>query len=279
MSEPPRDILAFALDLADEADRLSMSYYRGELGTTTKADGSLVTLADRAVETRLREEISRRYPDHAVLGEEHGYVEGAPGAGRWILDPIDGTNGFARGLPIWATLIAYEQDGVVQAGVASAPALGTRWWAGRGLGAYRGACGVAAPAGGTHAGERIEVSSTAALAESQVLYGAMKYILDRWPRINDVIRASWRDRGYGDFWAHCLVAEGAAEAMLEPIVSPWDLGALIVIVEEAGGRMTDEAGVPGIDHGYAVTSNGHVHEELLRLLRGRAIVSQTGDVA
>lgn len=263
MSESPRDILAFALDLADEADRLSMSYYRGELGTTTKADGSLVTLADRAVETRLREEIARRFPDHAVLGEEHGYAEGAPGAGRWILDPIDGTHGFARGVPVWAALIAFERGGVVEVGVASAPALGTRWWAGRGLGAYRGSL----PARG-HAGDRIHVSEIGTVAESHVLYGALRHVRERWPVAADrVIQAAWRDRGYGDFWAHCLVADGTAEVMLEPTVSPWDLGALIVIVEEAGGRMTDAEGVPGIDHGYAITSNGRVHDEVLRMLR------------
>ena len=128
-----RELLSFALDMADEADRIALGYYRGELGTTEKADGTLVTLADKAVEARLREMLGQRYPDHAILGEEQGYTEGAAGAGRWILDPIDGTHGFARGLPIWGTLIAYEAGGVVQLGVASGPALGTRWWAGRGV--------------------------------------------------------------------------------------------------------------------------------------------------
>lgn len=256
-----RERLAFALELADEADRLAMTYYRGELGTTEKADGSLVTLADRAVEARLRELLAQRYPGESILGEEEGYAEGTTGTGRWILDPIDGTHGFARGLPIWACLIAYEVDGVVQVGVASAPALGTRWWAARGLGAYRGSTS------GGHAGERIHVSDVDRIAESQVLNGSMKYALQRWPNAQAVNDLAWRERGYGDFWAHCLVAEGAAEAMYEDGPKAWDLAPLIVIVEEAGGRLTDDEGRATIDAGHAVTSNGRVHEELLALLR------------
>ncbi|MQC18585.1 MAG: histidinol-phosphatase [Chloroflexi bacterium] len=259
-----RELLSFALDLADEADALAMSYYRGDLGTAAKADGSLVTRADRAVEALLRERLSARHPDDAILGEEEGYAAGAPGAGRWIIDPIDGTNGFARGLPIWGILIAYEREDVVLLGVASAPALGTRWWAARGLGAYRGSTT------GGHGGERIHVSDVRTIAESQVLNGSMKYALQRWPNAQAVNERAWRERGYGDFWAHCLVAEGAAEAMFENGPYAWDLAALLVIVEEAGGRLTDDAGHPGIDQGYAVTSNGHVHDELLALLRGDA---------
>ncbi len=257
---PTRDLLTFALEMAGEADRVAMSYYRGELGTRAKQDGSLVTLADQAVESRLREMLAARYPDHAILGEEEGYTPGADGTGRWIVDPIDGTHGFARNLPIWGSLIAFERDGVVELGVASAPALGTRWWAARGLGAYRGATG------GGHAGERIHVSEVGTLAESHVLNGGMKYALMRWPNAQAVNNLAWRDRGYGDFWAHCLVAEGAAEAMFEYGPKAWDLAALLVIVEEAGGRLTDDQGRPGIDQGHAVTSNGRVHEELLALL-------------
>ncbi|MGE3962255.1 MAG: inositol monophosphatase [Dehalococcoidia bacterium] len=261
-----RGLLAFALEMADEADRIALGYYRGELGTTEKADGTLVTLADRAVEARLRELLARRYPDHAILGEEQGYTAGAggtDGVGRWILDPIDGTHGFARGLPVWGTLIAYEAEGIVQLGVASGPALGTRWWAARGLGAYRGDTGVA-----SHAGQRIHVSGVARIAESHVLNGSMKYALQRWPNAQAVNDLAWRERGYGDFWAHCLVAEGAAEAMFEHGPNAWDLAALIVILEEAGGRLTDDQGRAVIDAGHAISTNGLVHEELLALLRG-----------
>ncbi|MDA0269934.1 MAG: histidinol-phosphatase [Chloroflexi bacterium] len=264
MPDTTADILAFALDLADEADRISMSYFRGELGIETKGDGSLVTRGDRAVEAMLRERITARFPGHSILGEEQGYSAGTDAeTGRWILDPIDGTHGFARGVPVWAALIAFERLGVIEVGVASAPALATRWWAGRGLGAYRGGL----PAKG-HAGERIHVSTTATVAESQVLFGGIRHIRARWGHAADaVIEAAWRDRGYGDFWAHCMVADGTAEVMLEPVATPWDLGALSVIVEEAGGRMTDGDGTPGFEHGYAITSNGLVHDEVLRMLR------------
>ncbi|MEX1023024.1 MAG: inositol monophosphatase family protein, partial [Dehalococcoidia bacterium] len=184
---------------------------------------------------------------------------------------------FTRGLPVWATLVAFERDGVVEVGVASAPALGTRWWAARGLGAYRGSLPAESPhpnpppqggRGSEVQGERIHVSEIATLAESHVLNGGMRYARRRWPAADRVSEVVWRDRGYGDFWAHCLVAEGAAEAMFEDGVSPWDVAALIVILEEAGGRLTSDTGVPGINHGHAVTSNGRVHDELLALLLG-----------
>jgi histidinol-phosphatase len=265
------DLLAFALGLADEADRLSMSFYRGDpdsvLGTTKKADGTLVTLADRAVEAMLRERIAARFPAHSILGEEQGFSAGQPGEARWILDPIDGTHGFARGIPVWATLIACERNGTIEVGVASAPALGTRWWAGRGLGAWRAATAVR---GG--APERIAVSSIGTIAEAQILHGSHRLCLARWGEAFAALLAgAWRTRGLGDFWGHCLVAEGAAELMLEGDISPWDIAALQVIVEEAGGRLTDGSGTRTIDAGYSVTSNTAIHETLLRALdRSRA---------
>ena len=258
------DLLGFALDLADEADNISMSYYRGDLGTTEKADGTLVTLADRAVELFLRQQITARFPDHRILGEEQGFTPGAAGEARWILDPIDGTHGFARGIPIWATLIACERNGEIEVGVASAPALETRWWAGRGLGAWRGAVAVR---GG--APERIAVSTIATIEEAQVLYGAHHLCRDRWPStFEPLLDRAWRTRGFGDFWSHCLVAEGAAEVMLEGHISPWDIAALQVIVEEAGGHLTDGAGTRTIDAGYSITSNAALHAEWLRVLGG-----------
>ena len=260
-----QELLAFALDLADEADRISMSYYRdasGVLGVEAKADGTLVTRADRAVEAMLRERILDRYPTHAILGEEQGYTAGSEGSARWILDPIDGTHGYARGIPIWATLIGMERNGELEVGVASAPALGTRWWAGRGLGAYRGAL----PARG-HTGERVHVSAIARIEDAQVLYGSHRLCLARWPRgFEALLATAWRTRGFGDFWSHCLVAEGSAEVMLEGDISPWDIAALQVIVEEAGGRLTDASGLRTIDAGHSVTSNGALHDEVLRVL-------------
>ena len=262
MSEPDTaSMLQFALDLADEADEISMRYYRGELGTEQKLDGSLVTLADKEVEAHLRARIEGRFPEHAILGEEEGLTrEGA--SARWVLDPIDGTHGFARALPVWATLIALERDGVFEVGVASAPALGTRWWAGRGLGAYR--CDL--PARG-HAGTRIHVSDVASIEEAQLVYGSYELTVDSWPGTDALFRRAWRTRGLGDFWGHCLVADGSAEAMLEGEISPWDIAALLVIVEEAGGRLTDNDGVATIDAGHCITTNGVLHDAVLQGLQ------------
>jgi histidinol-phosphatase len=180
-----------------------------------------------------------------------------------VLDPVDGTHNFARGIPIWATLIACERDGRPDVGVVSAPALGTRWWAGRGLGAFRGD-----PWSGGNA-ERIHVSQRVSLADAQVLYGSYTLTFDAWAgRADALMRGSWRQRGFGDFWQHCLVAEGAAEVALEAEIKPWDIAALLVIVEEAGGRLTDIDGVPRIDAGHCITTNGALHEHVLGVLRG-----------
>ncbi|MDA1002206.1 MAG: histidinol phosphatase [Chloroflexi bacterium] len=259
------ELLSFALDLADEADAITMRTYRGDAKVRTKRDGTLVTLADEAAETHLRARILARFPGHAILGEEQGFTPGAPGAARWVLDPIDGTHNYARGIPVWATLIAFERDGVFELGVASAPALGTRWWAGRGLGAYRGPL----PAAG-HAGERIRVSAIASVEEAQIVYGSYARTTEAWDGHADaLLRRSWRQRGFGDFWGHCLVAEGSAEVMLEGAISPWDIAALAVIIDEAGGRLTDVDGVATIDAGHCITSNGVLHDEVLAALRNR----------
>ena len=245
--------------------------------TAGRDDGSLVTRADRAIEAELRARVLERFPHHAVIGEEEGYSPprraggaDAPGTARWLLDPIDGTNGFARGMPVWATLIALERAGEVEVGVVSAPALGTRWWAGRGLGAWRAPCGIALAPGGTAASaERLHVSSVARIKEMHLLYGSPRLAEERWPvGFPALLRRVWRARGFGDFWQHCLVAEGAAEAGLEGEIKPWDIAAVQVIVEEAGGRLTGDDGARSIDVPACVSSNGLVHEEVLRVLRG-----------
>jgi histidinol-phosphatase len=265
MPESTNDLLRFAHDLADIADRITTSYYRGDVDARRKADRSLVTRADLEVEAELRRRILERFPGHTILGEEEGYREGSESSSRWLLDPVDGTNSFGRGIPIWATLIAFEQDGSSLVGVASAPALGTRWWAGRGLGAYRGP--LPHDRSGAVTGDRIKVSEVARLEDAQVLHGSIRLALDRWNgRVIDLLRGAWRARSFADFWGHCLVAEGSAEVMIEPKVNPWDLAALIVIVEEAGGRLTDLKGHPTIEAGHCVTSNGLLHEDVLRRL-------------
>jgi len=267
MSEPTTvDLLAFALELADAADAVTLHYFRGDLEVLRKDDGTLVTLADREGEATLRRLILERFPDHTILGEEEGLHAGTHGAARWVLDPVDGTHNFARGIPVWATLIAVERGGVFEVGVASAPALGTRWWAGRGLGAWRA---PVLPAGGTGEAERIRVSERHIVADAQILYGSYSLTLGAWGGHADgLLRDAWRTRGLGDFWGHCLVAEGAAEAMLEGAISPWDIAALLVIVEEAGGHLTDVNGVATIEAGHCITTNAALHDELLRRLRG-----------
>ena len=258
------EALDFALDLALEADTIAMEYFRGEVTARAKADGTLVTRADTEVEAMLRRRIGETFPDHAILGEEQGYTAGgSAGVPRWVVDPIDGTHNFARGIPVWATLIAFERDAVIEIGVVSAPALGWRWWAGRGLGAFR----APIPDKGS-AAARIHVSDRATIAEAQLLYGSYALTLDAWGgRADGLLREAWRTRGLGDFWGHMLVAEGAAEVMLEGAIEPYDIAAVVPIIEEAGGRLTDVDGHATIEAGHCITTNGVMHDEVLRRLR------------
>jgi histidinol-phosphatase len=207
--------LELALSLADLADAVSLPRFRAaDLRVETKPDLTPVTDADRAVERALRERLARERPHETILGEEEG---GADAPVRWVLDPIDGTKNFARGVPVWATLIALERDGGAVCGVASAPALGRRWWAARGEGAYRD-------------GERIRVSRVAELGDATVScsYGFDLAALEQHAR---------HARGFGDFWQHMLVAEGAVDLAVDADLARWDVAAVEAIVGEAGGRV------------------------------------------
>jgi histidinol-phosphatase len=246
--------LAYALALADAADEVTMRHFRSaNLVVETKPDLTPVSNADREVENVLRAMVGRDRPGDAVLGEEYGVTGDA--ARRWVLDPVDGTKNYVRGVPVWATLVALQVDHAVTVGVVSAPALGHRWWAARGAGAFRD-------------GEPMHVSRVRTLADAHFAYSS----LPGWEaqgRLNgflDLTRKCWRTRGFGDFWSHVLVAEGAVDVAAEPEVSLWDLAALQVVVEEAGGRFTDLAGNPTPDGGSAVSSNGLLHDAALRLL-------------
>jgi len=248
--------LNFALELADLADKLTMERFRADdLIVETKPDMTPVTEADRAVERALRHRIAEEYPTHVVVGEEFG-AAADNGAPRWILDPIDGTKNYVRGIPVFATLIALECDGEGQLGVVSAPALGRRWWAARGLGAYAD-------------GRRMRVSRVGGLGDAQLCHST----LGEWEqrglggRFLDLLHSCWRERGFGDFWSYMLVAEGAAEIAAEPSVAHWDVAPIQVIVEEAGGRFTDLNGNPRADAGSAVASNGLLHNQVLAALR------------
>jgi histidinol-phosphatase len=236
--------LAYALELADAADALTLPRFRAvDLQVETKADLSPVTDADRAAERLLRERIAAERPGDGVLGEEEGDDGGRV---RWIVDPIDGTRNFSRGIPVWGTLIALERDGDVVCGVVSAPALGHRWWATRGGGAWRD-------------GERLQVSRVGRLDESAVAatYARDHVVIE--PRV-------WHARGVGDFWQHMLVAEGALDAAVDARLEVWDYAALGVIVREAGGRVSALDGSEPSPRVQVVSSNGLLHDDVLALL-------------
>lgn len=241
------DDLDFARYLADLADGISMDAF-GKARSRRKADGTIVTEADEAVERALRSEIAAAYPDDAVLGEESGATGEA--RRRWILDPIDGTINYDSGIPIWATLIALEADGEVIAGVASAPALGERYEAARGSGAHRN-------------DEPIRVSETDDLADARVVYTDWRSFAPtgHGEAFAELTRSVRWARGFSDFWGHALVASGRADVMVEPVVNVWDLAPLIVLVEEAGGRLTDLDGARRIDGGSVLTTNGRLHAD------------------
>jgi histidinol-phosphatase len=240
---PDRD-LAFALELAELADSLSLPRFRAaDLRIETKADLTPVTDADRTVERALRDRVATERPGEGVFGEEEGDDGGSV---RWILDPVDGTRNFSRGIPLWATLIALERDGELVCGVVSAPALGHRWWGARGAGAWRD-------------GEQIGVSAVERLDEASVSCAyARDYVL--------LEAAVWHARAFGDFWQHMLVAEGALDASVEAHLEIWDYAALVPILEEAGGRVSALDGGPPRAGGQIVCSNGLLHDQVRALL-------------
>ncbi len=254
--------LALAHELADAADAITLDRFGAvDLVVESKPDLTPVSDADRAVEQAIRTQLASARPGDAVLGEEDG--ETGTGPRRWVVDPVDGTKNFVRGVPVWASLVALQQDGEVVVGVVSAPALGRRWWAARGLGAFAGGSLVTA--------RRLQVSAVAALPDASVAYSSLTGWEEqgRLPGLLQLSREVWRTRAYGDFWSHVMVAEGAVDASFEPEVSLWDLAPLQVVVEEAGGRFTDLAGRPRPDGGSAVCSNGLLHDEVLERLAAR----------
>jgi histidinol-phosphatase len=242
--------------LADAADRISMRYFRRQPRVDRKPDRSFVTQADTAIELELRERITSKYPAHGVLAEEFGdrasYQET-----RWIIDPIDATHSYMRGVPAFATLIALERAGVLEVGVMSAPAMHERWHAIRGGGAWSGK-------------RRLHVSKIEQLKDAQVFYASRSAFTAAGKErgFDAVVRATWRDRGFGDFWGYALVAEGAGEAMFEPELYSWDLATPLILVEEAGGRLTDFKGQRTYAGGNALASNGLLHDAILEKLNG-----------
>ncbi|HET8773782.1 MAG TPA: histidinol-phosphatase [Thermoanaerobaculia bacterium] len=247
--------LRLALELADAADAITVRHFQSAtLAVRTKIDLSPVSEADEAVERALRERLAAERPDDGVAGEEFG--TSGSGARRWVIDPIDATANYVRGIPVYGTLIALVENGVPMVGVIAAPAMSRRWWASRGDGAF---CN----------GRPMHVSRIDAIGNAHIAYSSVK----DWERYNlgepflALMRRCTRARGFGDFWMHMLVAEGAIEIAVEPVVAAWDVAAVQIIVEEAGGRFTDLKGDARFDGGNALSTNGLLHDTVLEALR------------
>ena len=254
-SAPMNADLRLALELADAADAITLEHFQSAtLAVRTKIDMSPVSEADEAVERALRERLERERPNDGIVGEEFGTTGNA--ARQWVIDPIDATANYVRGIPVYGTLIALVENGTVTAGVISSPAMNRRWWAARGEGAF---CND----------RPMHVSKIDAIENAHIAYASAKdwekYGLG--DRFLALMRRCTRARGFGDFWMHMLVAEGAIEIACEPQVAPWDMAAVQIIVEEAGGRFSDLHGHARFDGGSGVSTNGALHDEVLEALR------------
>ena len=243
-----------ALEAARAAGEIAMKYYRGGFEVTIKADKTPVTQADQEAEKAIRAILARATPGCGFLGEELGQ-EGSTRR-RWIIDPIDGTKNFVRHIPIWAVLIALEEDGEVTTGVVHNPATGELFWAHKGEGAWAN-------------GERIRVSTCAAMKDAFLIHSSLNILRTAgyWAGFERLVDATSRQRGFGDYYGYCLVAAGKAEIYAEADLKPWDTAPMKILVEEAGGRLTDFAGRPDIYTGSVLATNGLLHDETLRLLR------------
>ena len=245
--------LDFAIDAAWQAGRLTLSHYQTGVTVERKADQSAVTIADREAEQLLRRLIERRFPDHAIVGEEFG-SDTRTATHRWIVDPIDGTNSFVRGVPFYGVLVALQVGGEPVVGVAYFPGLDEMVCAGRGLGCRWN-------------GRVVRVSAVTALSDACIAYTDGRDLVGRlgddWSELQKDVALT---RGWGDCYGHCLVATGRVDVMLDPRMNPWDCAALVPILEEAGGRFTDWMGRVTIDGGDAVSTNGALHSEMIKRL-------------
>jgi histidinol-phosphatase len=256
--------LALALTMADAADVISMTRYQSQdLVITTKPDNTPVTDADKATEKALREILGKERPNDGLVGEEFG-TSGTDAKRYWVIDPIDGTKNFMRGVPSWSTLIALierNDDGTekIIVGVVSAPALFRRWYGAAGLGAYV-SLNKSAP-------KKLHVSGISKVADASVTYSDLNNWGEYLPKVQALLTSAHRTRGFGDFWSHMLVAEGAAEIALEIGVALWDMAAISIIVTEAGGRFSSIDGVDGPGHGSGLSTNNIIHSQALDALR------------
>ena len=257
-----QDKLDFALALAEVANQMALAKYRStSLKIETKPDLTPVTEADTAIEKELRRLIAQNHSE-PVLGEEFGQEDVDPDKPHWIIDPIDGTKNFVRGVPIWATLIAYVENNTPTVGVVSAPAMNRTWWAANGLEAF-----TKDPHNQT---TKIEVSKITDIKDASFSYSD-SVGWDRYPKgeaaLAYLIKNSWRTRAYGDFYSHMLVAEGAIDIAAEPNLAPWDVAALIPIVTQAGGQMTGYDGTSCLTAKAGLTTNGLLHAQVIDLLK------------
>ncbi len=251
--------LELALRLADLADAITTDRFRAtDLVVASKPDLSPVSDADQAVERLIRRQLEQTRPQDAFCGEESGSTGDGPR--RWVLDPIDGTKNFVRGVPVWATLLALLVEDEPVLGVVSAPALGQRWWAARGGGAFASSLG--------RGPRRLRVSQVSELSDASLSYASLSGWAehDRQDAFVALTGQVWRSRAYGDFWSYMLVAEGAVDLAAEPELSLWDMAALAPIVTEAGGRFSGLNGIDGVQQGNAAASNGRLHAALLTAL-------------
>jgi histidinol-phosphatase len=249
-----------ALELADQADALTMDRFGAlDLHIETKPDLTPVTDADRGAEEALRASLAAARPDDTVFGEEFGGTTTLTGR-QWVIDPIDGTKNFVRGVPVWCTLVALLDNGVPTVGVVSAPALARRWWAGLGQGAFGSFAGVT---------RKLSVSGVTDLASASLSYSDLTTGWeDRRDRFVELTDAVWRVRAYGDFWSYCMVAEGAVDIACEPEVKLWDIAPLDILIREAGGTFSSIDGAPGPHGGSALATNGPLHTAVLDKLTG-----------
>ena len=253
------DDLRLAHVIADQVDGMTMSRFKAQdLVVDTKPDTTPVTDADRSAEQIVRTQLSRTRPRDAVVGEE--YEDTGHGPRRWVIDPIDGTKNFVRGVPVWATLIALLDHGEPVVGLVSAPALGRRWWAAQGAGAWTGRSLSSAT--------RLQVSGVRLLEDASLSYSSLSgwEAQGRLEGFLDLTRTVWRTRAYGDFWSYVLVAEGAVDVATEPELALHDMAALVPIVTEAGGTFTSIGGAPGPFGGSALATNGLLHEQVRAFL-------------
>lgn len=248
------DVVAAMIRAAEAAGEVAMKYYRGGFEVTIKPDQTPVTQADREAEQAIKAILGPAYPEHGFLGEELG--EEGPKERRFIIDPIDGTKNFIRRVPIWAVLLGLEEAGEITAGVMLNPALGEMFWARRGDGAWS-------------AGERLRVSDCARLDEATLLHSDLHLMREGgfWDPLVRLVDACRRTRGFGDYYGYGLVAGGKAEIYVETDLKPWDAAPVKILVEEAGGRLTDFAGRPTIYGGSVLATNGRLHQQTLALLR------------